>query len=244
MRVIINSLIAVATLTCAVPAIAQEVIVTAQRRAAGDYNGGYANGVISAQRPIITLRRSADYIVRSVKLIGDARDATVRMNDINATLRNMIAAAPKAGVELALGDYVVEPLTEANYRNLAYAGDGRPDTSMTMFLVKVKLVPEMDIPAAKTKIDRFIDSVAKVGRSTLATTGEPTLSVVNPDQYRGQIADLIADLIAADSAKMSAKFGPAYGVEVTGLDRPVEWARASPLEVFLYLPSTYIVTRK
>ncbi|WP_296611166.1 TonB-dependent receptor [Sphingomonas sp.] len=240
MRIIVYSLTAVAILAGTVPATAQEVIVTAQRRAAGDYNGGYANGVVSAQRPIITLKRSADYIVRSVKLIGDARDATVRMNDINATLRNMIATAPKAGVELALGDYVVEPLTEANYRNLAYASDGRPDTSMTTFLVKVKLVPDMDIPAAKTKIDRFIDSVAKVGRSTLATTGEPTLSVVNPDQYRGQIADLIA----ADAAKMSAKFGPAYGVEVTGLDRPVEWARASPLEVFLYLPSTYIVTRR
>jgi GTPase SAR1 family protein len=116
----------------------------------------------------------------------------------------------------------------------------RPDTSTTTFLVKVKLTPDMDIAAAKAQIGRFVDSVAKTGRSTLTVMGEPTLSVVNPDQYRGQIADLIA----ADAATMKVKFGPDYGVNVSGLDRPVEWARAGPVDVVLYLPSTYTVTRK
>ena len=240
MRIIVSSLIALAILAGAVPAAAQEMIVTAQRRSASDYNGGYANGVVATQRSIINLKRTADYVVQNVRLTGDARDATVRMNDINATLRAMIAGAPRANVELATGDYVVEPLTEANYRNLTYGGDGRPDTSTTVFLVKVKLTPGMDIPAAKAQIKRFVDSVAKAGRSTLTVMGEPTLSVVNPDQYRGQIADLIA----ADAATMKVKFGPDYGVDVSGLDRPVEWARAGPTEVFLYLPSTYTVTRR
>ena len=239
MRTIVKGLIAVAMLASAAPAFAQEMIVTAQRRAQNDYNGGYANGVVATQRPIINLKRTADYVVQPVRLTGDARDATVRMNDVNATLRAMIAGAPKAGVELATGDYVVEPLTVTNYRNLTYGGDGRPDTSTTTFLVKLKLVPGMDIAAAKTQIKRFVDSVDKTGRSTLTVMGEPTLSVVNPDQYRGQIADLIA----ADAAVMKVKFGPDYGVVVTGLDRPVEWARAGPTEVFLYLPSAYTVTR-
>lgn len=239
MRIIVSSLIAFAMLASAAPAFAQEMIVTAQRRAQSDYNGGYANGVVATQRPIINLKRTADYVVQPVRLTGDTRDATVRKNDLNATLRNMIAGAPKAGVELATGDYVVEPLTLTNYGALNYASDGRPDTSMTTFLVKVKLVPGMDLAAAKTQITRFVDSVTKVGRSTLMVVGEPTLSVVNPDQYRGQIADLIA----ADAATMTVKFGTGYGVVVTGLDRPVEWARAGPVEVFLYLPSTYTVTR-
>ena len=239
MRIIVKGLIVLAMLASAAPAFAQEMIVTAQRRAQNDYNGGYANGVVATQRPIINLKRTADYVVQPVRLTGDARDATVRMNDVNATLRNMIAGASKAGVEMATGDYVVEPLTVANYRNLTYGGDGRPDTSTTTFLVKLKLVPGMDIAAAKAQIKRFVDSVDKTGRSTLTVMGEPTLSVVNPDQYRGQIADLIA----ADAATMKVKFGPDYGVVVTGLDRPVEWARAGPLEVFLYLPSTYTITR-
>ena len=240
MRIIVNSLIALAMLASVAPAFAQEMIVTAQRRAQNDYNGGYANGVVATQRPIINLKRTADYVVQPVRLTGDARDATVRMNDVNATLRTMIAGAPKANVELATGDYVVEPLTVVNYRNLTYGGDGRPDTSTTTFLVKLKLAPGMDIAAAKAQIKRFVDSVDKTGRSTLTVMGEPTLSVVNPDQYRGQIADLIA----ADAATMKVKFGPDYGVVVTGLDRPVEWARAGPVEVFLYLPSTYTVTRR
>jgi hypothetical protein len=240
MRIIVKSLIALAMFASAAPVFAQEMIVSAQRRAQNDYNGGYANGVVATQRPIINLKRTADYVVQPVRLTGDARDATVRMNDVNATLRTMIAGAPKANVELATGDYVVEPLTVANYRNLTYGGDGRPDTSTTTFLVKLKLAPGMDIAAAKAQIKRFVDSVDKTGRSTLTVMGEPTLSVVNPDQYRGQIADLIA----ADAATMKVKFGPDYGVVVTGLDRPVEWARAGPVEVFLYLPSTYTVTRR
>ncbi len=241
MRIIAKSLIAVAMLATAAPALAQEMIVTASRRSANDYNNsGYVNGVIAAQRSIINLKRTADYVVQPVRLTGDTRDAIARMNDINTTLHNMIDGAGKGGVELATGDYLVEPLTLANYRRLTYVGDGRPDTSTTTFLVKVKLAPGMDIAAAKAQIERFVGSVAKVGRSTLVTVGEPTLSVVNPDQYRGQIADLIA----ADAAVMKAKFGPDYGVDVTGLDRPVEWARAGPTEVFLYLPSTYTVTRR
>ena len=240
MRIVVKSLIALAMLASAAPVFAQEMIVSAQRRAQNDYNGGYANGVVATQRPIINLKRTADYVVQPVRLTGDARDATVRMNDVNATLRTMIAGAPKASVELATGDYVVEPLTVTNYRNLTYGGDGRPDTSTTTFLVKVKLAPGMEIAAAKAQIKRFVDSVDKTGRSTLTVMGEPTLSVVNPDQYRGQIADLIA----ADAATMKVKFGPDYGVVVTGLDRPVEWARAGPVEVFLYLPSTYTVTRR
>lgn len=241
MRIVVNALIAATMLSAAMPSLAQEMIVTASRRGPGEYgNSGYVNGVVTTQRSIITLKRAADYVVQPVRLTGDTRDATARMDDINATLRNMIGGAGKAGVELATGDYVVEPLTLNNYRNLSYGGDGRPDTSMTTFLVKVKLAPGMDLAAAKAQIKRFIDSVTKVGRSTLTASGDPTLSVVNPDQYRGQIADLIA----ADAAAMKVKFGPDYGVNVTGLDRPVEWARAGPTDVFLFLPSAYIVTRR
>jgi hypothetical protein len=57
--------------------------------------------------------------------------------------------------------------------------------------------------------------------------------VVNPEQYRSAIIDLVA----RDTAATSAKFGAGYGVEVTGLDKPVQWKRASLTEVQLFLPS-------
>ncbi|MEN3746967.1 TonB-dependent receptor [Sphingomonas sp. HF-S3] len=237
MTMMFRMMIAATAVSVAAPAAAQEVIVTAKRRGA---DNGYVGVVIPAQRPIIVLKRSADYVIQEVRVAGDTRETAARAEEINATLRNAIATAPKGGVELAVGDYVVEPLSSANYRNLSYGSDGRPDTSQTTILVKVRLAPGVDIAAARERVARFVTSVDKVGRSTMKLWGEPTLSMVNPDQYRSAIIDLIA----ADAASQAAKFGPAYGVDVTGLDRPVEWSRAGLTEVYLYLPSSYTVTRK
>lgn len=240
MRTARQTLLALTLLSSAAPAFAQEMIVTAARRAPGNYGNGDMSGVIPAQRPIIHLKRSADYVVQQVWIAGDTREAAKRKEELEATLRNAIGSAGKAGVELATGDYVVEPLTLTSYRNLSYTGDGRPDTSRATFLVKVRLTPGMDIAVAKAQISRFVTSVAKTGRTSMAVTGEPTLSVVDPDQYRGAIIDLIA----ADAAAQGAKFGAGHGVDVIGLDRPVEWARAGATEVFLYLPAAYTVRAK
>ena len=37
-------------------------------------------------------------------------------------------------------------------------------------------------------------------------------------------------------------FGPAYGVEVTGLSRQVTWRQAGPLELMLYIPYQLSIT--
>jgi hypothetical protein len=74
-------------------------------------------------------------------------------------------------------------------------------------------------------------------REELKAKSELTLSVVNPEQYRRPI---IAQ-IAKEAAATSAPFGTGYGVEVTGLERPVQWTQASLTEVLLYLPATYTV---
>ncbi|HEY0625013.1 TonB-dependent receptor [Sphingomonas sp.] len=240
MRNLSKALVALVLTANAAPAFAQEVIVTTSRRAPGNF-GTYAVdlAVIPTQRSVISLKRSADYVVQTVWLAGDTREAAKRTEELEATLRNAIDGAGKAGVEIALGDYVVQPLTLTNYKSLSYIGDGRPDTSRATFLVKVRLTPGMSLAAAKAQIAKFVESVAKTGRTTLAVSGEPTLSVVNPDQYRGAIVDLIA----ADATVQAAKFGATYGVDVSGLDRPVEWARAGATEVFLFLPATYVVRR-
>lgn len=240
MRIPSKALIALTLIASAAPAFAQEMIVTASRRAPGVY-GGYVGDmrVPPAQRSIISLKRTADYAVQTVWITGDTREAARRKEEIDATLRTTIASAGKSGVELAIGDYVIEPLTLTNYKSLNYVGDGRPDTSRAAFLVKVRLTPGMDIAAAKAQIAKFVGSVAKTGRTTLTVAGDPTLSVVNPDQYRGAIIDLIA----ADAAEQTRRFGTGYGVDVSGIDRPVEWARAGATEVFLFLPATYTVRK-
>ena len=235
MRIAFKALIAVNLLAAAAPAWAQEVVLTAQRR--GHNNDAfYSDGVVATSRPIINLRRTADYAVQNLRVAGDERDATKRRDDLHATIRNMLDAAAKAGVELAVGDYVIQPLTTANYKSLALNSDGRPDTDQTSFLIKVRLAEGMDLKAAEERIARFVKSVPKVGRTQVSVSGM-TLSVVNPDQYRGAIIDLIA----ADAAISAGKFGAGSVVDVSGLDRPVEWARGPGTEVFLFLPASYVV---
>jgi hypothetical protein len=241
MRMLRNALVGVLLLAAAAPAMAQEVIVTGQRRGLNNPPGVYVSDreILAAGRPVIVLRRTADYAVLPVRIVGDTRELKQRRDDLQTTIRNTIELAAKSGIELATGDYVVTPLTLANYADLKFTGDGRPDTDQAPFLVKVRLSPGMDLASAASKLTKFIEAVPKVGRSTILASSEVTVSIVNPDQYR----PAIIELIAADAKASAAKFGPGYGVQVTGLDRPVEWSRAGSTEVFLYLLSSYTITK-
>jgi hypothetical protein len=225
-------LAAAAAVADPVPVLAmggEEIIVTGTRREADGYD---------ASIPAVGLRRLADYAVQEVRVTGDTRDQAKRRNEIYEMIRGAIAlAAKRPGIELATGEMIVEPLTAANYRNLALTGDGRPDAERTTFLLKTKLGPGVDAKAALDRIAAFIKEVPTVGRAEMKENDDLTLSVVNPDQYRGQIVDLVA----ADARATAAKLGPDYGVDAKGLDRPVEWSRASLTEVFLYVPYTYSV---
>lgn len=229
-----HHIVIAAALFAALPAHAQvigneEVVVTAMRREANDYD---------EHIPAIGLRRIADFAVQEVVVSGDTRDPDKRYNEIYQMIRGAIELAGKqGGIELATGEMIVEPLTLANYRTLTLRNDGRPDSDKTTFLVKTRLSGSADAKAALDRINAFVKAVPTVGRAELKPSGDLTLSVVGPDQYRGQIVDLVA----ADARSTATKVGAEYAVEAKGLDRPVEWSRASLTEVFLYVPYSYSV---
>jgi hypothetical protein len=207
-----------------------EIIVTGTRRNIDNYD---------SQSPAVGLRRVADFAVQPVKFTSDTRDADLRHQEIYDTIARAIGLSNSSGVELAFGDVVVESLTLANYRSLTLDKDDRPDTNRVELLVKAKL-SGTDARAATARIDRFLKALKPVGRSLIEPTDKMTLSVVAPDQYRGEIGKTIA----ADASAMAAKFGPDYVVEVRGLNRPVEWLRASLTEVFLYVPYELVIRPK
>ena len=207
-----------------------EIIVTAARREAEGYD---------ERVPAVGLRKTADFAVQFVQVTGDTRDSVKRHDEIYAMVAGAIALAAKRGsIELATGEMVVEPLTVRNYRDLKLSSAGRPDTDKAHFIIKTRLGGGVDAKAALERIQAFIKAVPAVGRAEMTADDDLTLSVVGPDQYRGQIADLVA----ADAKTYAAKLGPNYGVEIRGLDRPVEWTRASLTEVLLYVPYSYVVT--
>ena len=128
MRHIAKLLIAAGLSAAALPATAQEVVVTASRVSP---SGGY-NSVATLSRsmpaPVLTLRRTADFAVQTVTVTGDTRDAIKRRQEIYDMIRGAIALSGKSGVELAVGQYVVEPLTMENYKNLTLSNGNRDDS--------------------------------------------------------------------------------------------------------------------
>ena len=95
-----------------------------------------------------------------------------------------------------------------------------------------------DFAAAEARIAAFIKAVPAAGRAALEASGEPSLSVVNPSQYRAAIIDLIT----ADAKATAARMGPEYGANLQGPDRPVQWGPGAPGEVALFLPYVYQVS--
>jgi hypothetical protein len=219
------------------PALAQndlgqnEIIVTSQRREAEDFD---------ASAPAIGLKRRADFAVQEVTITGDTRDPAARHDEMFRMIRGAIEVARTKGVQLATGDTVVEPLTLDNYRSLTLVKDNRPDSEKVSFLVKTPLNDGVDAKAALDRIDAYVKAVPAVGRALIETTDDLTLSVVKPDQYRDRIVALVAD----DARAMAQHFGPDYGVEAMGVERPVEWSRSGLTDVFLYIPYKITVVPK
>ena len=187
------------------------------------------------------LRRTADFAIQQVVVESDTVNEADAKKEVLAMVRKAIDLAGSSGVLVASGEVVVEPLTIGNYNDLKVLDgedddndpDDKIDGQFAKFLVKVPLAPGIEARTALARIDQFIKKVPQVGRAQMKPFSDLTLSVVNPEQYRGAIIDLVAK----DTAATSAKFGPGYGVEVTGLDKPVQWKRASLTEVQLFLPS-------
>ena len=215
-------------LSLAAPALAQdldgaEIIVTGSRIDSDDY---------SDAMPAVGLRRSADFLVQTVAIRGDSRDPAQRKREIRTMLADAVRRSERSGVELAYGSYIVTRLTAENLDEITLQNDNRPDSERITFLVKARLGGTQSGDQAQAQIDRFIESVPEVGRAQMDEWGDSTLSIVDPDSYRPQIAERIAE----DAGAMASRMGANYAVEIEGLNMPVQWARSGPGEVLLYIP--------
>lgn len=206
-----------------------EIVVTGTRQSA-DY--------FDDDQTVIGLRKQADSAVQSVTIMSDSRDETTRKAEIHAMLSSAIQRAGNGGVQLVTGDFELAPLTAANYKDLIFSKSNRPDTSQISFYVKSKLAGSTG--SAQDRIDNFIKSVPPSGRALMEKQGRLTLTIINPDQYR----DEIVQLIAAEAKKNASYFGPDYGVEVGGLNEQLYWSQVSGTEVFLYIPYRFSIRPK
>ena len=200
----------------------EEVVVTGSRISEYDAN----------QTPHVVLRKRADNLLVEVNVVCDTRDASQRRAELKATLRNMIAAAAKnPAIDLGLGEEVVGGVDETMIDTLIGPA-GRPDTSQVTLLIKTRIVAGDTLDSASKRIDDFIKKTPKAGRTEILATNDVNLSLIRPEQYRGEIIALVAQ----DSLKTAAAFGDGYGVSATNLQLPVSWYQSAPLELALYIP--------
>ena len=209
----------------------QEVVVTASRIEQDNYQ---------RDMPAVGLRRTADFLVQEVVIRGDTRDPKQRALEIRQLLQKAVQLASKQGVQLAFGDYILTPLTMANLDEITLTNDNRPDSQKIEFLVKAPLGGKESGTTAEKRIEDYVEAVPEVGRAQMDMSGESSLSIIGPDNYRVQIADKVME----DARALSAKMGSDFAVTIEGLNMPVLWTRAGPSEVMLYIPYKLVIVPK
>ena len=186
------------------------------------------------------LRQPADNLLLKVRITNDSRAEEQREDEIHRTLLAAIAAADKnRSIELSTvtdSGFVI-PLTKANYQIDLYDGS-RPDTSQAHFRAKAAVPNSIDDGEALViELKRFVSQLKMVGRTEVFVDGDVEVSIVNPSQYREQAIRLFAD----DVRTVTSALGDDYRVIVSGIDKPIEWARAGSLTVAIYIPYEYMV---
>ncbi len=208
----------------------EEIVVTGSRLSEYD----------PVQTPQITLRKRADNLITQVTVICDTRDISQRHEELKSTLRNMIrAAAQDRGITLGVGGEVVGAFDETML-DVVIVPDAKADTSRATVLVKTAVAADDTFDRATGRIKGFVLKTAKVGRTEILLNGGWELTLINPSQYRPAVAQLVAD----DAKRMAGMFGDVYGVDVQGLQLPVSWYQAGPLDLALYIPYKLTVRPK
>ena len=206
---------------------AEEIVVTGVRAS-------------NSSVPGTSLKRPGDFILLMVDVSNDSRDAKTRKEEIEATLRAMLAAANKdKSIELSvIGDNnLVLPL-KIDSATLNLVNGKKADTSETTISVKTRIPQTVgNSSALVARLKDFASGIKPVGRTLIDDDDEFVISIVNPAQYR----DRVIELFAADVKKVTAAMGPDYKVVASGIDGPIEWVRDGMLEVTIFVPYSYDV---
>jgi hypothetical protein len=232
-----RALAAAAVAWASPPALAQqpeaaglgEVVVTATRG-----NIRY----FQQDRPVVGLRRAADSAAMPLAISSDSREEAIRKREIHTALLAAIDRAAAGGLELVSGTFQLSPITRANYQELPFQWAGRVDTSKVDLMVKVRLAGSA--AAAEKRLVDFINAVPRSGRAAVEKTGAMTLTILDPDQYR----DAIVQLVAQDARHNAGIFGPDFTFNISGIDGAVSWSQVSSTDVFLSLPYRYTIVPK
>ena len=186
--------------------------------------------------PHVFLLRRADHVITKVRVVCDTRELSKRRQELKDTLRNMIREAAKSGsISLGVGDEIIADLTE-RILDKVIEPDAKADTSVATVVIKTRVSKDDMFDDASGRVERFIETTPKAGRTEILRENRWDLMIIGPEQYR---AALIAK-VAEDAKQTAAPFGPEYQVRVEGLQHPIAWYQKGSLDLALYIP--YVLT--
>ena len=217
---------AVVALAAPAQEMMETVVVTGTEYAALDPN----------VMPHLYLLHRADHVITKVRVVCDTRELSKRRQELKDTLRSMIRDAARTGtISLGVGDEIVADLTESMLDKVIQP-DAKQDTSVAVVVIKTRVSATDLFDDATGRIERFIESTPKMGRTEILREKGWDLTIVGPEQYRGAIIAKVAE----DAKRTAAAFGPDYAVSIAGLQHPVAWYQKGPLDLALYIP--YVMT--
>jgi hypothetical protein len=209
-----------------------EVVVTAERRS----NIGRVQAAIDQQAPHVVLAHRADNLITTVRVVCDTRDPTRRLNELKATLRNMIHGQ-NAQIELGVGQGIISRFDETMLDKVIAPDNSAADTSEATVVIKTHITAADTFDIATARITGYIERTQKEGRTEILREQDWNLTLINPEQYRGAIIARVA----ADAHEAANAFGPGYGARVDGLQQKVDWRQSGPLDLALFIPYQLVV---
>jgi len=212
-----------------------EIIVTATR-------------LYNSASPGVFLEKRGSFLLLEARMVNDTRNPVTRRKEMNVTFDRILKAAKQnPDVELSLvddNDFVV-PLTKDVFNANIFSGS-RPDTSAAKILLKTK-IPEDSVDAFPllTKLEKFVEKIDDAssevdGRTNFDETGETSISVVDPYQYRGELMKHIMDEINFVTEGLNGE----YVAHIKGLSEELDWSRFGELGLAFYIAYSYEVLPK
>ena len=215
-----HSLLIALFLSTPVMAELEEIVVTAQM------SGSYYD------MPAVTLKKKADFLVQSIRLVNDSRSPELRKSEIIDTIRGLIESSKSVeGIALSYGDGFLTPVN-LNDDSLQIIEDNkRVDTSYVNIFAKVALKDTRSAKKQISSLRKFISNAKLVGRTEIIPAGDIGLSIIGPEQYRYEILGKIA----SENRKIADSLGESCEFSLKGLQNRVEWERSGVDELTLYI---------
>jgi len=128
----------------------EEIVVTAQKRME------YAPAPPSIPKPAVTVAKTADFLVQSVRLLNDSRDSTLRTREVFESIEALMKqATARSGIELSYGEGFLRPIDLDDEELQLQSDYDRADSGFLDIYVKVRFACNGNAPACPSSRSTF-----------------------------------------------------------------------------------------